>query len=95
MYHSTAYWAHYLPIQLDSYLLDTIGIFLRLTHDVIYWIDMKDQFEYSHPLPAKVQKYKCLYFNNIVINRILNSQKSNTKSQLALQYAHRNYVSYI
>ena len=42
MYHSTAYWAHYLPIQLDSDLLDTIGIFLRLTHDVIYWIDMID-----------------------------------------------------
>ena len=36
---STAlYKAHDLPLQLDSDLLDTIGIFLCLTHDVIYWI---------------------------------------------------------
>ena len=30
--------AHYLPPQLDSDLLDTIGIFLHLTHDIIYSI---------------------------------------------------------
>ena len=28
----------FLPYQLDSDLLDTIGIFSRLTHDVIYSI---------------------------------------------------------
>ena len=30
----------YLPLQLDSYLLDTIGICLRLTNGVIYWISL-------------------------------------------------------
>ena len=76
----------------DSDFLDKIWIFLDRIHDVIYWID---QFKYSHPLPAIAHKYKCLYFNKFVIYRILNYQENNSKSQLALQYAHLNYVSYI